>query len=103
MGASSTINALGLRPNMFAAAISVSGIPDFSYTDKLVQIPLWLIHGNADNENPIASDKQLYKELLSRHDQHIKFWEIDNLDHDIYSPLYTTDAIPAWLFSQKKK
>jgi predicted peptidase len=103
MGASSTINSLGLRPNLFAAAISISGIPDFNYANKLAQIPLWLVHGNADNENPIASDRQLYQELLSLHDKHIKFWEIDNLDHDIYSPLYTSDAIPAWLFSHQKK
>ncbi|MEN0055675.1 MAG: alpha/beta hydrolase-fold protein [Mucilaginibacter sp.] len=103
MGASSTVNSLGLRPDLFAAAVSVSGIPDFNYTDKLAQIPLWLIHGNADTENPIPSDKQLYKELLSRHAQHIKFWEIDHLNHDVYSELYTSDAIPAWLFGHKKK
>lgn len=103
MGASSTINSLGLRPDMFAAAVSVSGIPDFNHIDKLAQTPLWLIHGNADTENPIASDRLLYKELLSLHDQHIKFWEIDNLEHDVYPKLYTSDAIPAWLFSQKKK
>jgi len=98
MGASGTINSLDLRPDLFAAAVSISGIPSFNRTTTRPKTPIWLIHGNADTENPIDSDSLFYKELQSLHDHHIKFWEIDNLQHDIYSELYTSDIIPVWLF-----
>lgn len=102
MGGSGTINALDLRPDLFAAGISISGIPDFKNIPALSKTPIWLIHGNADHENPIGGDSLLYKELTALPEHHLKFWEIENLDHAIYSELYTSDLIPRWLFRQKK-
>lgn len=102
MGGSGTINSLDLRPDLFAAGISISGIPDFNRTNTLPKIPLWIVHGNADNENSMTTDSLFYKELNALNDHYIKFWEIDKLDHDIYSPLYTSDLIPKWLFRHEK-
>jgi len=102
MGGSSAINAMGLRPDLFAAGLSISGIPDFGHLTTLAKTPLWLVHGNADTENPMSSDSVLYKELEALHDEHITFWEIEGLQHELYPELYTTDAIPAWLFQQQK-
>jgi predicted peptidase len=99
MGGSGTINSLELRPDLFAAAVAISGIPAFNHTNTLAKVPIWLIHGNADTENPMGSDSLLYEQLHARHDPHIKFWEIDHLGHDIYPDLYTGDKIPRWLFS----
>jgi len=101
MGGSSTINSLGLRPDLFAAGISISGIPDFKETATLANTPLWLIHGNADTENPMGGDSLLYKELKALRGEHITFWEIDQLQHEVYAELYATDIIPEWLFQQK--
>jgi len=102
MGGSTAINAIGMRPDLFAAGISISGIPDFGHLAALAHTHLLLVHGNADIENPMGSDSVLYKELSARHDDQITFWEIEGLGHEIYPPLYTTDAIPAWLFSHRK-
>jgi predicted peptidase len=102
MGGSSTINSLDLRPDLFAAGISISGIPDFNETARLAKMPLWLIHGNADTENPMGSDSLLYKELRSLHAEHITFWEVDRLQHEVYAGLYATDIIPDWLFRNRK-
>jgi len=102
MGASSAINSLELRPDLFAAAVAVSGIPAFGRMDALAGIPIWLVHGNADQENPIDTDVLLYKELHALGDRHIKFWEVEGLDHDVYAELYTSEQMPAWLFRHKK-
>jgi predicted peptidase len=99
MGGSSALNVLSLRPGMFAAAISISGIPEMERAYTLTNTPIWLIHGNADDENPFGSDSLFYKELLSLGARHSRFWEIDNWSHDIYYQLYTTKAMPKWLFS----
>jgi predicted peptidase len=103
MGASSTMHALVLRPDLFAAAVAISGIPAFNHTATLAQTPLWLVHGNADTENPFASDSLLYKELQHAKAKQLRFWEIDRLGHDIYPDLYTTELIPQWLFSRQKQ
>lgn len=103
MGASATINSIELRPDLFAAAISISGIPAFDHLNTLAQTPIWFIHGNADSENPYSSDSLLYKELQTLHAPQIRFWEIEGLEHTIYSGLYTGDAVPRWLFSHKRR
>jgi len=102
MGASSVINALALKPAVFAAGISISGIPQFNQVNRLANIPIWLIHGNIDAENPFNSDKQFFEEVSYKHKT--RFWEFDNLAHnDIFAPVILTDELPKWLFKNKRK
>ncbi|TCD26758.1 phospholipase [Pedobacter psychrodurus] len=102
MGASSVINALALKPDLFAAGISISGIPQFDQVNVLANIPIWLIHGNIDTENPFNSDKQFFEEVSAKN--RTRFWEFDNLAHnDIFAPAILTDELPKWLFKNKRK
>jgi len=110
MGGSGVTGSLLLRPDLFAGAVAISGIPSFVKLDSLARIPIWLVHGNADTENPIISDSAFYAamrelrggEMRKRHDARIRFWEVEGLDHDIYSALYTGDALPAWLWAKSR-
>ena len=102
MGASGAINSLNLRPDLFAAAVSISGIPEFKHLDILAKTPLWFIHGSADPENPITSDSLLLKTLQQLHAPKIRYWEISGFKHEVYPELYTTEAIPEWLFKQQR-
>ena len=102
MGASSVINALALKPDVFAAGISISGIPQFNQVNVLANVPIWLIHGNIDTENPFNSDKQFFEEV--NQNNKTRFWEFDNLAHnDIFAPAILTDELPRWLFKNKRK
>lgn len=97
MGASTVINTLSSRPDLFAAAVSIAGIPEFNQIGALANKPIWLIHGNQDTENPFESDMQFYKES-SIHNKTL-FWEMDALEHNnILSTELLGDAIPKWLF-----
>ncbi|WP_082468425.1 alpha/beta hydrolase-fold protein [Pedobacter sp. R20-19] len=100
MGASSVINALSLKPDLFAAGISISGIPQFDRINELANIPIWLIHGNMDMENPFDSDAQFFKELNGNK---TRFWEFDKLSHnDIFAPAILNMELPMWLFSHHR-
>ena len=102
MGASSVINALSLKPDLFAAGISISGIPQFDKVKTLTNIPIWLIHGNMDTENPFNSDEKFFEEV--KYNNKTRFWEFDNLAHnDIFAPAILTDELPHWLFKNKRK
>lgn len=101
MGASTVINALSARPDLFAAGISIAGIPQFNKSQELRAIPLWLIHGIDDTENTIHSDEQFYQELHARNN--ILFWKLKETTHDnIFSTQLLGDTIPQWLFRQRK-
>lgn len=101
MGGSTVINSLSARPDLFAAGISISGIPEFGNIEKLSTIPIWLIHGIDDTENPINSDEQFYKEIDKKK---IRFWKLKATTHDnVFTPQLLDNTLPRWLFKQRKK
>ena len=102
MGASTAINAMALKPHLFAAGISISGIPEFDQLPTLSKIPLWIIHGNFDTENPFSSDEQFYKEASQN--RKMRFWELDNLVHNnVFSIPFLGEELHNWLFRQTLK
>ncbi|SOE23726.1 Alpha/beta hydrolase family protein [Spirosomataceae bacterium TFI 002] len=100
MGASTVINSLSARPELFAAGISISGIPQFDKIQELSAIPIWLIHGMDDTENPIDSDEQFYKEMNNS----ILFWKLKETTHDnVFTTTILGETLPKWLFKQHQK
>lgn len=99
MGASTANNAMIARPDLFKAAICISGIPKQDGIDQLKNIPLLVIHGNKDEENSILGDRALYQKLKHIGHPQLTFLEIEGMGHEIYPPLYTTDMVPKWFFS----
>lgn len=102
MGASTANNAIVARPGLFAASLLISGIPMLENTEALIHTSLWLVHGNDDTENHIQGDRSLYEKMHFYKHPDIAFWEIEGLQHETYPLLYTTDMVPAWLFSRRK-
>jgi predicted peptidase len=102
MGGSTVINALSAQPSWFAAGVSISGIPQFTEVKTLSTIPIWLMHGNLDTENPFECDKLFYKEVSVKNKT--RFWEFENTRHDdIFSIVILGENIPEWLFSKKRE
>jgi predicted peptidase len=100
MGGSTVINSLSTRPDLFAAGISISGIPQFDKLAELSEIPIWLIHGMDDTENPIDSDEQFYKEMHKK----VLFWKLKGTTHNnVFSSTILDETMPKWLFKQRKK
>ena len=100
MGGSTVINSLSARPALFAAGISIAGIPQFDNMKDLSTIPIWLIHGIDDPENPIQSDEQFYKEL----GDNVRFWKLKATTHDnIFTTQILGETLPRWLFKQRRK
>ena len=100
MGGSTVINSLSKRPDLFAAGISISGVPQFDDLEVLSEIPIWLIHGTNDLVNPIDSDEQLFAEISDN----IRFWKLKGKSHDdIVTQHLLGSTLPKWLFKQIKK
>lgn len=102
MGASTVVNALAMRPHLFAAGIAYAGIPAFADEKKLLHQALWLIHGNADTENPYVSDSLFYREMMGKGAKKLSFWQLDGVAHEVLPQLIVSVLFPDWLFGHHR-
>lgn len=102
MGGSSAINALFLRPRMFAAAVSIAGVPNPETAERIARVPLWIMHGNRDPENEFGPDKIMYETLVKRGARKVRFWELDGVAHDVPARIFGTRELPEWLFRHRR-
>ncbi|MBP4142963.1 prolyl oligopeptidase family serine peptidase [Flavobacterium sp. P4023] len=101
MGASTAQNLLNMKPNKFAAIVSVAAVPDLSNFKKYKNKNIWLIHGEQDIENPYIGSVEFYNKLSS--DKNLTFTTFRNLNHNnIVIPFLITEEIPKWLFEKHK-
>ncbi|WP_300602253.1 prolyl oligopeptidase family serine peptidase [Niabella sp.] len=101
MGASTAQHLLSMAPDLFAALVSIAGVPDFSNIAGMAHKPIWLIHGDADDENPYAGTVALFK--LLKKNRRLLFTRFRHFNHNNISvPFLSDDALPAWLFKQKR-
>ncbi|RZJ62158.1 MAG: phospholipase [Flavobacterium sp.] len=101
MGGSSVQNLMNLSPGTFAAMISIAAVPDFTAVTALQSKPIWLIHGQKDDENPFAGSEVLFAAL--NQNKKIRFSVYSYLDHNtINYPFLNTQELPKWLFKWKK-
>lgn len=101
MGSSTTWNALALRPDLFAAAIPIAGVPNPAAVDRVARTPVWVVHGTADTANPIGPDREMV-ELLRGRNAEVRFWEVDGLWHAVPPQLLASDEMMTWLFAHQR-
>lgn len=100
MGGATTMNAISKRPNLFAAAINVSGISQFDTMDELTKMPIWIIHGSLDTDNFPQSNFKFFDEMKS--EGRVFLWEYKDKYHNNILSAELVSEIPEWLFKQTK-
>jgi predicted peptidase len=100
MGASTAQNLMSLAPERFAAMVSIAAVPDISNLKEFSHKPIWLIHGQQDDDNPYSGSVYLFNKLKGN--KQLVFTTYTELNHNnITIPFLASDAIPRWLFRQK--
>jgi predicted peptidase len=103
MGGSAAWLAPTLRPGLFAAAVPVSGIaPDRSQAALLKDLPLLVLHGDADTENPIDADREMVRTIRALGGRHVRLREYAGLAHAPPGDLIPGDWWRDWLFAQQR-
>ncbi|WP_379968250.1 alpha/beta fold hydrolase [Epilithonimonas sp. UC225_85] len=100
MGGATTSNAISKRPDLFAAAINISGISQFDKINELQKIPIWIVHGSLDTDNFPQSNFRFFEELKPK--GKVFLWEYKNRYHNNILSAELIDKIPEWLFKQHK-
>lgn len=100
MGGATTSNAISKRPDLFAAAINVSGIPQFDKMDQLLSMPIWLVHGSRDTDNFPQSNFRFFDEMKTK--GKVFLWEYKDKYHNNILSAELVDEIPKWLLKKHK-
>ncbi|MGI4020195.1 MAG: dienelactone hydrolase family protein [Janthinobacterium lividum] len=89
------------RPDMFAAAIPVSGGGNPKFASKIINIPIWAFHGAKDKNVPVSGSRDMI-EAIKKAGGNPKYTEYPNEAHGIWNQVSTTPGLFDWLFAQKR-
>jgi predicted peptidase len=104
MGGSAAWNALLLRPDRFAAAVPIAGVPPArSLAPRLTSATLLVVHGTADTENPPDAARAMVTALHRAGAPRIRLREYEGLEHQVPPDLLTGAKWRAWLFAQIRR
>jgi predicted peptidase len=89
-------------PERFAAVVPICGGGDDTMADRLVNVPLWCWHGDADPAVPVQRSREMIA-AIKKAGGNPKYTELPGVGHDSWTRAYTDPdgAIP-WMFAQQK-
>lgn len=103
MGGSTTWQSILSAPGLFAAAVPISGIaPDRTHAASLAGLPLLVLHGDADQENPIDADRAMVAAIRAAGGRSVRMREYVGLEHDFPGDIVPGDWWRDWLFAQHR-
>ena len=104
MGGSAAWLSPVLDPSLFAAIVPISGIaPDNSHAAAFKNLPVLILHGNSDNENPITADNRFFASIQNAGGHRARFKEYEGLAHQLPGDIYPGIWWRDWLLQQKRQ
>ena len=91
------------HPEMFAAAAPICGGADNSAVAKLINLPVWVAHGDADRAVPVARSRLAVAALRAAGGKPV-YVEMPGVEHNSWTPSYSdNDGLVPWMFRQQKR
>lgn len=88
-------------PNRFAAAIPICGRGDVSKASSLVDLPMWIFHGDADSVVKPEGSKNMVEAIKKAGGKKIKLTIYPNVGHNSWTRTYDNPQVYEWLFAQQ--
>lgn len=103
MGGFGTWEFTARRPELFAAAVPMAGFSDPAQIEKIQHIPFWIFHGDADESNPVAGSRTMYR-LLTEAKADVTYTEYAGAGHgESFRKAFNEPELIPWIFTQKRK
>lgn len=90
-----------MRPDLFAAAIPVSGVEESQLASRIVDVDVWAFHGARDRNVPVEGSRGMIA-AMRKAGQRPKYTEYPDKGHNIWWEASHTPGLWDWLFAQKK-
>jgi predicted peptidase len=101
MGGSAALNALLERQEYFAAVIAFSPVPpQRGLAARVSSVPMLLVHGSADEENPYPADRAWAQAVADAGGRPI-FIVIDGMAHEFPQQMLVRHDWRRWLFARR--
>ena len=102
MGGFGTFSALTKEAGMFAAAFSICGGGNPEKAGLLVDTPLWIFHGSADNIVPVRFSRDVYRAIVDAGGKQVRLTEYPGVGHPAWTPAWKEPTLTSWLLVQVK-
>ncbi len=104
MGGFGTFDLITRRPTLFAAAAPVcgGGDPSPAKLRRLLDMPMWVVHGTEDKVININRSREMVYALESA-GASPRYSELEGFGHNIWDATYRDIELYNWMFSQSKK
>jgi predicted peptidase len=102
MGGYGTWDLISRLPDKFAAAAPVCGGGDEHQAGKLLDLPIWVFHGENDTTVPTDRSRHMVRAIKDAGGTKIKYTEYPGVGHGSWKPAYADPEFIKWMFEQKK-
>jgi predicted peptidase len=92
---------VGDRPNRPSVVPSGEGTPYERVAARLREMPIWIVHGEADQAVSVVESRRM-NDALRAVGAAVQYTELPGTDHDAWTPAYDSEAIISWLFAQRR-
>ncbi len=91
-------------PDVFAVGVPMAGYSDRSKVSRILHIPFWVFHGDADQSNPVAGSRAMV-EAINAAGGSAKYTEYPGVDHSgTFSKAWTEEQeLLPFIYSQRRK
>jgi predicted peptidase len=101
MGGYGTWDLAARSPERFAAILPICGGGDERTAARLVGLPTWCFHGDADKAVPVERSRGMVAAVRAAGGEP-KYTEFPGVGHDSWTPAYRDPAVLDWLFAQRR-
>ena len=102
MGGTGTWHMLTQWPEVFACGVPLGGVGDPKTAGTIRNIPIWVFHGEKDDQLPIERSRVMV-DALKALDGKVMFTELAGERHPITSGVYAKPTLQEWVFLQRKR
>jgi predicted peptidase len=90
-----------LYPERWAGALVMSAFDNFTNTDAIRQVPVWVFQGDGDRSVPVDLVRQMMKQL-KKVNANFRYTEYHKVDHDVWNKAFAEPDLVQWLSAQKR-
>ena len=101
MGGYGTWDAIQRRPQYFAAAVPICGGGDMALAPTLVNMPIWIWHGDKDNTIKVSRSRDMAGAIKDAGGAP-RYTEVQGRGHNVWLDVWAAEELWLWLFGQSK-
>ena len=101
MGGHATWEVAFAAPYLFAAILPICGWAGHLLVPRIVHLPVWAFHGDADTVVPLGFQQHLI-DALQKHGAAPRWTVYPGVGHDSWTQTYENPEVWEWLWNQRK-